>query len=83
MTADAQQTNGGRETRNMEVDVLIVACVIAQNFLLAAAKPNVKYHAEQSLVEEAKKIAAATKLPLPDDEDLAEDQSERSRSTIN
>ena len=50
-----------------KVDSLIVGGGIANTFLLAAGKPIGKSLAEKDLVDEAKKISAATKVPLPTD----------------
>jgi phosphoglycerate kinase len=50
-----------------KVDSLIVGGGIANTFLLAAGKPIGKSLAEPDLVAEAKKIAAATRVPLPSD----------------
>jgi phosphoglycerate kinase len=50
-----------------KVDRLIVGGGIANTFLLAAGKPIGKSLAEPDLVGEAKKIMAATKVPLPTD----------------
>src|SRR6185295_4489335 len=50
-----------------KVDSLIVGGGIANTFLLAAGKPIGKSLAEKDLVSEAKKISAATKVPLPTD----------------
>jgi phosphoglycerate kinase len=50
-----------------KVDRLIVGGGIANTFLLAAGKPIGKSLAEPDLVAEAKKIMAATKVPLPVD----------------
>jgi phosphoglycerate kinase len=50
-----------------KVDSLIVGGGIANTFLLAAGKPIGKSLAEPDLVAEAKKIARATKVPLPTD----------------
>jgi len=50
-----------------KVDSLIVGGGIANTFLLAAGKPIGKSLAEKDLVGEAKKIAGATKVPLPTD----------------
>jgi len=50
-----------------KVDSLIVGGGIANTFLLAAGKPIGKSLAEPDLVPEAKKIASATKVPLPSD----------------
>ncbi|HEX4926912.1 MAG TPA: phosphoglycerate kinase [Burkholderiales bacterium] len=50
-----------------KVDHLIVGGGIANTFLLAAGKPIGKSLAEPDLVGEAKKIGAATRVPLPID----------------
>ena len=50
-----------------KVDSLIVGGGIANTFLLATGKPIGKSLAEPDLVSEAKKIAKATKVPLPSD----------------
>jgi phosphoglycerate kinase len=50
-----------------KVDSLIVGGGIANTFLLAAGKPIGKSLAEPDLAAEAKKIAAATQVPLPTD----------------
>jgi phosphoglycerate kinase len=50
-----------------KVDRLIVGGGIANTFLLAAGKPIGKSLAERDLVGEAKKIMAATSVPLPTD----------------
>ena len=50
-----------------KVDQLVVGGGIANSFLLAAGKPIGKSLAEKDLVGEAKKIMAATKVPLPTD----------------
>jgi phosphoglycerate kinase len=50
-----------------KVEALIVGGGIANTFLLAAGKPIGKSLAEPDLVGEAKKIAAATEVPLPTD----------------
>jgi phosphoglycerate kinase len=50
-----------------KVDSLIVGGGIANTFLLAAGKPIGKSLAEPDLAGEARKIAAATKVPLPTD----------------
>jgi phosphoglycerate kinase len=50
-----------------KVDHLVVGGGIANTFLLAAGKPIGKSLAEKDLVGEAKKIMAATKVPLPTD----------------
>jgi phosphoglycerate kinase len=65
-----------------KVDVLFVGGGIANTFLLAAGKPIGKSLAEPALVEEAKKIAAATKVPLPEDVVVAVEASARARSSI-
>jgi phosphoglycerate kinase len=50
-----------------KVDQLIVGGGIANTFLLAAGKPIGKSLAEPDLVDEAKRIAAMTRVPLPAD----------------
>jgi phosphoglycerate kinase len=50
-----------------KVESLIVGGGIANTFLLAAGKPIGKSLAEPDLAAEAKKIAAATEVPLPTD----------------
>jgi phosphoglycerate kinase len=65
-----------------KVDALIVGGGIANTFLLAAGKPIGKSLAEPSLVDEARKIAAATKVPLPEDVVVAVEASARARSTV-
>jgi phosphoglycerate kinase len=65
-----------------KVDVLVVGGGIANTFLLAAGKPIGKSLAEPGLVEEAKKIAAATQVPLPEDVVVAVEASARARSAI-
>jgi len=65
-----------------KVDVLIVGGGIANTFLLAAGHPIGKSLAEPDLVAEAKKIAAATQVPLPEDVVVAIEASARARSTI-
>ena len=65
-----------------KVDLLIVGGGIANTFLLAAGKPIGKSLAEPGLVDEAKKIAALTDVPLPEDVVVAVEASARARSTI-
>ncbi|MEA3193238.1 MAG: phosphoglycerate kinase [Betaproteobacteria bacterium] len=65
-----------------KVDLLIVGGGIANTFLLAAGKPIGKSLAEPGLVEEAKRIAAATQVPLPEDVVVAVEASARARATI-
>src|SRR5438045_6082301 len=50
-----------------KVDSLLAGGGIANTFLLAAGKPIGKSLAEPDLAAEAKKISAATKVPLPSD----------------
>jgi phosphoglycerate kinase len=50
-----------------KVDQLVVGGGIANTFMLAAGLPIGKSLAEPDLVEEAKKVMAATKVPLPAD----------------
>jgi phosphoglycerate kinase len=63
-----------------KVDRLIVGGGIANTFLLAQGKPIGKSLAEKDLVGEAKKIMAATKVPLPPDVVVAGEMSERARA---
>jgi phosphoglycerate kinase len=65
-----------------KVDSLIVGGGIANTFLLAAGKPIGKSLAEPELVEQAKRIAAATQVPLPEDVVVAAEASARARATI-
>ena len=65
-----------------KVDSLIVGGGIANTFLLAAGKPIGKSLAEPDLVAEAKRIAAATEVPLPIDVVVAVEASARARSVI-
>jgi phosphoglycerate kinase len=65
-----------------KVDSLIVGGGIANTFLLAAGRPIGRSLAEPALVEEAKRIAAATKVPLPEDVVVAIEASARARSSI-
>ncbi|MGQ0654071.1 MAG: phosphoglycerate kinase [Betaproteobacteria bacterium] len=65
-----------------KVDSLIVGGGIANTFLLAAGKPIGKSLAEPDLVAEAKRIAAATDVPLPADVVVAVEPSARARSAI-
>ncbi|HEY2336318.1 MAG TPA: phosphoglycerate kinase [Burkholderiales bacterium] len=65
-----------------KVDALIVGGGIANTFLLAAGKPIGKSLAEPSLADEARKIAAATKVPLPEDVVVAVEASARARSAV-
>ena len=65
-----------------KVDSLIVGGGIANTFLLAAGKPIGKSLAEPDLVAEAKRIAAATQVPLPEDVAVAVEASARARSTL-
>ena len=65
-----------------KVDALIVGGGIANTFLLAAGKPIGKSLAEPALVEEAKRIAAATHVPIPEDVVVAVEASARARSSI-
>jgi phosphoglycerate kinase len=65
-----------------KVDLLIVGGGIANTFLLAAGKPIGKSLAEPDLVAEAKRIAAATQVPVPEDVVVAVEASARARSSI-
>ena len=65
-----------------EVDALIVGGGIANTFLLAAGYPIGKSLAEPGLVEQARRIAAAAHVPLPEDVVVAVEASARARSAI-
>ncbi len=62
-----------------KVDSLIVGGGIANTFLLAAGKPIGHSLAEPDLANEAKRIAAATEVPLPQDVVVAAEASARAR----
>ena len=64
-----------------KVDQLIVGGGIANTFLLASGCEVGKSLVERDLAGEAKKIAAATSVPLPDDVVVATEASERARPT--
>src|SRR3954470_3657738 len=64
------------------VDCLIVGRGIANTFLPAAGKPIGKSLAEPELAAEAKRIAQATQVPLPEDVVVAVEASARARSSI-
>ncbi len=63
-----------------KVDQLVVGGGIANTFLLAQGKPIGKSLAEQDLAGEARKIMAATRVPLPTDVVVATEMSERARA---
>jgi phosphoglycerate kinase len=65
-----------------KVDRLVVGGGIANTFLLAAGKSIGKSLAEKDLAGEAKKIMAATKVPLPADVVVATEMSERARAEV-
>ncbi|MGA8050954.1 MAG: phosphoglycerate kinase, partial [Burkholderiales bacterium] len=65
-----------------KVDQLVVGGGIANTFMLAAGMPIGKSLAEPGLVEEAKKIMAATKVPLPVDVVVAKEFSAQAPATI-
>jgi phosphoglycerate kinase len=64
-----------------KVDRLIVGGGILNTFLAARGFPVGKSLAEQGLVEEARKIMAATDVPLPEDVVVAGEMSARARET--
>ena len=64
-----------------KVDRLVVGGGIANTFLLSEGFPIGKSLAERDLVGEAKKIMAASKVPLPVDVVVATEMSERARAT--
>ena len=65
-----------------QVDRLIVGGGILNTFLLAKGFPVGKSLAEAGLVEEAKKIMAATEVPLPEDVVVAGEMSARAREHV-
>jgi phosphoglycerate kinase len=65
-----------------KVDALIVGGGIANTFLLAAGQPIGRSLAEPDLAGEAKRIAQATQVPLPEDVVVAAEASARARSAI-
>jgi phosphoglycerate kinase len=65
-----------------KVDQLIVGGGIANTFLMAAGLPIGKSLAEPNLVEEAKRIMVATRVPLPVDVVVAVEASARARVTV-
>ncbi|HYL88861.1 MAG TPA: phosphoglycerate kinase [Burkholderiales bacterium] len=65
-----------------KVDSLIVGGGIANTFLLAAGKPIGCSLAEPDLVAEARRIAGATQVPLPEDVVVAVEASAQARSTV-
>ena len=64
------------------VDRLIVGGGILNTFLLAKNFPVGKSLAEAGLVEEARKIMAATDVPLPEDVVVAGEMSARARESV-
>ncbi|MEO8143429.1 MAG: phosphoglycerate kinase [Betaproteobacteria bacterium] len=65
-----------------KVDRLIVGGGILNTFLLAKGLPVGKSLAEAGLIEEAKKIMAATDVPLPEDVVVAGEMSARARESV-
>jgi phosphoglycerate kinase len=65
-----------------KVDALIVGGGIANTFLLAAGHPIGASLAEPAMAEEARRIAAATEVLLPEDVVVAAEASARARSSI-
>jgi len=65
-----------------KVDRLIVGGGILNTFLLAKGFPVGKSLAEAGLIEEAKKIMAATDVPLPEDVVVAGEMSARARGHV-
>jgi phosphoglycerate kinase len=65
-----------------KVDRLIVGGAILNTFLSARNFPIGKSLAEPGLVDEAKKIMAATDVPLPEDVVVAGEMSARARETV-
>ena len=70
------------EALTKKVDRLIVGGGILNTFLLAKGLPVGKSLAEPGLVEEAKKIMAATDVPLPEDVVVAGEMSARARGSV-
>jgi len=65
-----------------KVDCLIVGGGILNTFLLAKGFPVGKSLAEAGLVDEARKIMAATDVPLPEDLVVAGEMSARARGNV-
>ena len=65
-----------------KVDQLVVGGGIANTFLLAAGKKIGKSLAETGLVDEAKKVMAKTKVPLPVDVVCAKEFSATAQATV-
>lgn len=65
-----------------KVDQLIVGGGIANTFMLASGMPIGKSLAEPSLLDEARKIMAATKVPLPVDVVVAKEFSAAAPATV-
>jgi phosphoglycerate kinase len=65
-----------------KVDQLIVGGGIANTFMLAAGMPIGKSLAEPDLVDEAKRIMAATKVPLPVDVVVAKEFAATAAATV-
>jgi phosphoglycerate kinase len=65
-----------------KVDRLIVGGGILNTFLQAGGFPIGKSLAEAGLIEEAKKIMAATEVPLPEDVVVAGEMSARARESV-
>jgi phosphoglycerate kinase len=63
-----------------KVDRLIVGGGILNTFMLAAGMPIGQSLAEPDLVEQAKRILAATRVPLPEDVVVAQEPSARARA---
>ena len=65
-----------------KADQLVVGGGIANTFLLAQGKPIGRSLAEPDLVGEAKRIMAATRVPLPSDVVVATEMSNRARASV-
>jgi len=65
-----------------KVDRLIVGGGILNTFLQAKGYPIGKSLAEAGLIDEAKKIMAATEVPLPEDVVVAAEMSARARESV-
>jgi phosphoglycerate kinase len=70
------------ESLAKKVDALVVGGGIANTFLAAAGKPIGKSLVEHDMVEQAKKIMAQTRIPLPVDVVVASEFKEDAAPTI-
>jgi len=70
------------QTLARKVDRLIVGGGILNTFLLAQGLPVGKSLAEPALADEAKKVMAATEVPMPEDVVVAAEMSARARAHV-